>query len=58
MDAFYAPVASRFKTYNVPLSEASKRYADALLNHPATVEFYEAGRRESWILEQNEFDAD
>jgi glutathione S-transferase len=58
VEAFYAPLASRFKTYNVPLSESSQRYADALLNHPATVEFYEAGRREPWILEQNEFDAD
>ena len=58
VEAFYAPLASRFKTYDVQLSEASQRYADALLEHPATIEFCEAGRRETWILEQNEFDAD
>jgi len=58
VEAFYAPLASRFKTYNVKLSEASQRYADALLDHPATIEFYEAGRRETWIMEQNEYDAD
>ncbi|MGD8350895.1 MAG: glutathione S-transferase [Gammaproteobacteria bacterium] len=57
-EAFYAPVASRFKTYNVKLSDASQRYANALLEHPATIEFYEAGRREPWVMEQNEFDAD
>jgi len=57
-DAFYAPVASRFRTYRVPLSPAAQRYADALLEHPATVEFYAAGKRESWILEMNELDAD
>ena len=58
VEAFYAPLASRFKTYNVKLSETSQRYADALLDHPATIEFYEAGRREPWVMEQNEFDAD
>ena len=56
VDAFYAPVASRFRTYSVPLKPASQRYADALLNYPAVVEFYEAGMRESWVMEFNEFD--
>jgi glutathione S-transferase len=55
-DAFYAPVASRFRTYSVPLKPASQHYVDALLSHPAVAEFYEAGMRESWILEFNEFD--
>jgi len=55
-DAFYAPVASRFHTYSVPLKPTSQRYIDALLNSPAVVEFYEAGRRESWVMEHNEFD--
>jgi glutathione S-transferase len=56
VDAFYAPVASRFRTYSLPLKPASQRYVDALLNHPAVVEFYEAGMRESWVLDFNEFD--
>lgn len=55
-DAFYAPVASRFRTYNVMLKPDSQRYVDTLLNHPATIEFYEAGKRESWVMEINEFD--
>ena len=57
-DAFYAPVASRFRTYNVALSEVSQAYVDALLSHPATIEFYEAGDRESWVMEMNEFDCE
>jgi len=57
-DAFYAPVASRFRTYRVPLPAAAQRYAEALLEHSATVEFYEAGKRETRVLEMNELDAD
>lgn len=55
-DAFYAPVASRIRTYHVPLKPVSQAYCDTLLAHPATQEFYRAGRRESWVLEQVEFD--
>jgi glutathione S-transferase len=55
-DAFYAPVASRFQTYGVALQPESQRYADALLNHPATLEFCAAGQRESWVMDFNEFD--
>jgi glutathione S-transferase len=56
VDAFYAPVASRFRTYSVTVNPASQSYVDALLNHPAVVEFYEAGKRESWVLDFIEFD--
>lgn len=55
-DAFYAPVASRFRTYGVSLDDASRRYVDALLEHPATVEFVAAGKAEAWIMPENEFD--
>ena len=55
-DAFYAPVASRFRTYRVPLQPASQAYAEALLEHPATREFCDAGRGETRIIEQVEFD--
>jgi glutathione S-transferase len=56
VDAFYAPVASRFRTYGVALQAESQRYVDALLNHPATLEFFAAGERESWVMDFNEFD--
>jgi len=57
-DAFFAPVASRFRTYNLALKPGSQRYVEALLSHPATLEFYQAGQRESWIIEKCEFDQD
>ena len=56
VDAFYAPVASRFRTYDVSLPAESQAYVDALLAHPATEAFYAAGCRESWVLKFNEFD--
>jgi glutathione S-transferase len=34
-DAFYAPVASRIATYNLPISPAIQAYVDAHLNDPA-----------------------
>ena len=58
VDAFYTPVASRFRTYRVSLKPESRVYADALLQHQATREFYAAGQRESWVLPQCEFDRD
>ena len=55
-DAFFTPVASRFRTYGIRLQQPLQAYYDALLDHPATLEFYAAGQRESWMLEFNEFD--
>jgi glutathione S-transferase len=34
-DAFFTPVATRFRTYGVPLGEAAQRYAEALLANDA-----------------------
>lgn len=47
-DAFFAPVAFRVQTYDLPLSNASRAYADHLLAHEAMVEWYEAGLAETW----------
>ncbi len=46
-DAMFAPVAWRFHVYNVPLPPVAAAYRDALLAHPAMIEWYEAGIRES-----------
>jgi glutathione S-transferase len=56
VDAFYAPVASRCQTYGVALQADSRVYVDALLAHPSTRAFYQAGKQESWILDFNEYD--
>jgi glutathione S-transferase len=55
-DAFYAPVASRCLTYGVALQADSEAYVESLLTHPSTRSFIEAGKRESWMLDFNEFD--
>lgn len=48
VDAFYAPVATRIQTYDLPVSDASKRYVSLLLQHPAVAEWVEDGIRETW----------
>jgi len=46
-DAMFAPIAWRFHVYNVALPPVAAAYRDALLVHPAMIEWYEAGIRES-----------
>jgi len=46
-DAMYAPVALRFRTYEVELAPAARRYADALLALPAMREWIAAAEREA-----------
>jgi glutathione S-transferase len=51
-DAYYAPVASRLRTYALPVSEATRRYGDRLLAAPGPA---------SWIadaLAEHEFVVD
>jgi glutathione S-transferase len=46
-DAMYAPVALRFRTYEVELAPAAARYAQALLALPAMREWIDAAEREA-----------
>ena len=46
-DAMYAPVTLRFRTYEVELAPATRRYADALLALPAMREWIAAAEREA-----------
>lgn len=54
-DAMYAPVVTRFKTYDVKLSPTSKAYVDTILALPAVREWYAGGEAESWVLNQYEY---
>ena len=45
-DVMFAPVASRFATYEPDLSPVAKAYVDAINAHPAMVEWVEASRAE------------
>ena len=55
-DAMYAPVVWRFHTYAVEVSAAARDYMRAVIALPASVEWREAARRESWVLEHDEVD--
>lgn len=55
-DAMYAPVVSRFHTYAVEVSAATRAYMDAVMALPAWREWHEAGVREPWVLPEDEVD--
>jgi len=50
----FAPVVIRFHRYCVPLEEFSAAYVERLLQHPAMVEWIDAGSAEPMIIEQEE----
>ncbi|MFD1694099.1 glutathione S-transferase family protein [Roseibium aestuarii] len=56
-DAMYAPVVSRFHTYGLPVSDTSRAYMQAVMAHPAVVEWVDAGRAEPWIVAEDELPA-
>ena len=55
-DAMYAPVVWRFHTYAVEVSAIARTYMAAVLALPASRDWYEAARREPWVLEHDEVD--
>lgn len=48
VDAFFAPVAFRVQTYDIPLGPASAGYVGRLLSLPAMREWYQAALAETW----------
>jgi glutathione S-transferase len=46
-DAMYAPVVSRFRTYSIPVSDAARKYCDAIWALPALQEWLAAARVET-----------
>jgi glutathione S-transferase len=53
-DAFYAPVAFRFRTYGVAPDGAAGAYLDALTAHPWLREWAAAARAETAVIEADE----
>src|SRR3954468_16957373 len=53
-DAMYAPVVSRFASYGVLVSAASRAYMDSIMGLPAWKEWEAAGRVESWVMQSND----
>lgn len=53
-DAMYAPVVTRFKTYDVKLSGVEKNYCNTILELPAMQEWYDAAREEPHVIPEVE----
>ena len=50
-DAMFAPIATRFDTYQVPLDEVCSAYCDALLSWPPYRIWHAAAQAEPWVIE-------
>jgi glutathione S-transferase len=46
-DAMWAPMASRFRTYSVTLTEEGQAYADAVLAHPFVAEWVQGAKAQA-----------
>jgi glutathione S-transferase len=55
-DAMYAPVVSRFYTYDVPVGPAARAYMEAVMALPAWLQWREAALQEPWVLPEDEVD--
>jgi glutathione S-transferase len=53
-DAMYAPVATRFRTYHVPLDEQCEAYCESIYAWPAMQEWVAAARSETESYEELE----
>lgn len=53
-DAFYAPVAARFRTYGLELDEIARSYVEVIHGLPAFREWQQGARDEPWIIESDE----
>ena len=56
VDAFYAPVAYRVRTYGLDVGSAGQQWVDHILAHPAMQEWERAALAETWREEAHERD--
>ena len=55
-DAMFAPVATRFRTYDIECDEVSRAYIEAIHQHPAFKAWRDAAFKETLEIEQDEID--
>lgn len=53
-DAMYAPVVSRFFTYDIGVGAAAEAYMATMMSLPAWKEWEAAGEHEPWVMAGNE----
>ena len=55
-DAMYAPVVTRFDTFDIDVRPDTRRYMEAVLATPAFAKWRSAALQESWIIPADEVD--
>jgi glutathione S-transferase len=55
-DAMFAPVATRIRTYALPVSDTAQDYVEAIYALPAFQEWLAEAVKEPWIVEDDEID--
>lgn len=55
-DAMFAPVATRIRTYSLPVSDLVAEYVEAIYALPAFQEWLALALREPWIVDDDEID--
>lgn len=55
-DAMFAPVATRIRTYQLPVSDVAMDYVDAIYALPAFQRWLSEALKETWIVEDDEID--
>lgn len=54
-DAVFGPVATRFRSYGVPLSGVAADYAEAVLAHPLMIALAAEAAAEPWTIDTTKF---
>ena len=55
-DAMFAPIATRFRTYDIACDGVSRAYVEAIHQHPAFKTWRDAALKETLVIEQDEVD--
>ncbi|MEM7458027.1 MAG: glutathione S-transferase [Pseudomonadota bacterium] len=54
-DAFFMPVATRFRTYGYALAGLAEDYASAVLSHPLSQQLIAEAKAEPWTVDLSQF---
>lgn len=55
-DAMYAPLATRLRTYDLPVSDTAAKYVEAIYSLPAFQQWRSEALKEPWIVDDDEID--
>ncbi len=55
-DAMFAPIATRIRTYGLPVDQVSAAYVETIHAMPSFRRWYEAALKETWLIAADEVD--